>query len=140
MGNDHTVVALMVEQFVDALGQFEPHQVVHVLRTHIAELFATHVGHIENLWHSLDERLHTHLAGAIGRVGGRLADASDGSARGDDSDLGFRIATDAHHEGQQQQHEIEFLGLHDGLFLIDIFVDCENLAYTDRHSKSSVMR
>ena len=38
--DEHAVVALVVEQLVDTLGEFEPHGVVHVLRPDVDELLA----------------------------------------------------------------------------------------------------
>ena len=70
MGDDHAVVVFLVEELVDALGELQPHLVVHILRTDVHQLFATDVGQVEHLRHGIDQGLYTHLACTIGRAGG----------------------------------------------------------------------
>ncbi len=92
MSDDHTVVALFVEQLVDALGELEPNLIVHVLRTDVDELLTTDVGQIKHLGNGVDQCLNANLSCAVGRRSSRLAHTCDGAAGSNDTD--FRFSND----------------------------------------------
>ena len=105
VSDDDTVVAFVVEQFIDALGEFEPHIVVHVLRPDVDELLAADIRHVEHLRHGLYQSLHAYLSGAVGRVGSGSTYTGNGSAGGNDSDLRLGIGCETHHKGEEQQKQ-----------------------------------
>ena len=105
VSDDDAVVAFVVEQFIDALGEFEPHIVVHVLRPDVDELLSADICHIKHLWHGLYQRLHTYLPGTVGRVGGGSTHTGNGSAGGNDSNLRLGISCETHHKGEEQQKQ-----------------------------------
>ena len=66
VGDEHAVVAFGIEKLVDALGQFEPNLVVHVLRTDVDELLTAHFCQLFHLRYGVDEGLNADLSGRIG--------------------------------------------------------------------------